>query len=391
MLSPRSAAVVKASLPVVGAAIHQISDLFYVTLFADHAELERNLFNRGNQARGEQQIALAGAIVAFATLLVADDAPPPDRVISRIAHKHASVGITADQYRLVHRYLFAAVESVLGDALTAEVATAWDEVYWLMADTLIGAETTLYAQAGVDAGDVWVPARVWARTQESPDCIALTLTGEGTPLPGFGPGQYTSVRVTLPDGARQIRQYTITASTAPASAWRITVKRVAAAPGSPPGEVSNFIHDNVFEDDRLTVSRPFGDLALAPEPVPVLLVSAGIGCTTMLGMLRHLVDTGDQRPVRVVHADRSRAAHPHRGELAELVSLLPAAAMRTWYGEIGMPVDLADIELPDGVQVYLCGPLPFMRSARQHLVQRGISGTAIHYEVFGPDLWLQVA
>lgn len=391
LLSPKSAVVVKASLPAVGAAIEDISSRFYATLFADHPELERNLFNRGNQARGEQQIALAGAIVAFATLLVADDAPPPDRVLSRIAHKHASVGITADQYRLVHTYLFAAVEAVLGDALTADVAAAWDEVYWLMANALIGSETELYSQAGVGAGDVWVPARVVARTQESPDCIALTLAGDGAPLPGFGPGQYTSVAVTLPDGARQIRQYTLTTATAHASAWRITVKRVAATPGSPAGEVSNFIHDNVFEDDPLTVSRPFGDLALAPAPVPVLLVSAGIGCTTMLGMLRHLIDTGDQRPVRVVHADRSRAAHPHRSELADLVSQLPAAALRTWYGEIGMPVELADIDLPDGVQVYLCGPLPFMRSARQHLVERGISGGAIHYEVFGPDLWLQVA
>ncbi|HEU4363519.1 MAG TPA: globin domain-containing protein, partial [Mycobacterium sp.] len=323
MLSPRSAAAVKASLPAVGAAIQDISARFYTTLFADHPALERDLFNRGNQARGDQQIALAGAIVAFATLLVADDAPPPDRVISRIAHKHASVGITADQYQLVHTYLFAAVEAVLGAALTADVAAAWDEVYWLMADALIGLETDLYAQNGIDPGDVWMPARVLARTQESPDCIALTLTGDGAPLPGFGPGQYTSVGVTLPDGARQIRQYTITAATAHAPAWRITVKRVAAAPGLPAGEVSSFIHDNVFEGDPLTVSRPFGDLALTPEPVPVLLVSAGIGCTTMLGMLRHLVDTGDQRPVWVVHADRSRAAHPHRSELADLVSQLP--------------------------------------------------------------------
>ncbi|HEU4363800.1 MAG TPA: hemin transporter, partial [Mycobacterium sp.] len=115
------------------------------------------------------------------------------------------------------------------------------------------------------------------------------------------------------------------------------------------------------------------------------------GCTTMLGMLRHLVDTGDQRPVWVVHADRSRAAHPHRSELADLVSQLPAAAIRTWYGEFGVPVDLADLDLPDGVQVYLCGPLPFMRAVRRHLVQRGVTAAAIHYEVFGPDLWLQVA
>ena len=391
MLSDKSAALVKATLPAVGTAIQGITTRFYATLFADHPKLERDLFNRGNQGRGDQQIALAGAIAAFAALLVADDAPSPARILSRIAHKHASLGITADQYRLVHDYLFSAIAAVLGDAATEDVIAAWDAVYWVMADALIGREAELYRGTGVDNGDVWISARVSTRTQESPDCIALTLTGQDAPLPPFRPGQYTSVAVTLPDDARQIRQYTITTAAAHTPAWRITVKRVAAEPGLPAGQVSNFIHDTVFEGDVLTVSHPFGDFALTSTPVPVLLVSAGIGCTPMLGILRHLVDTGDERPVCVVHADRSRATHPHRSELADLVSQLPAAAMRTWYSEIGIPADLADIDLPDGVQVYLCGPLQFMRSVHQHLAERGIPAAAIHYEVFGPDLWLQVA
>lgn len=389
MLSPKSAAVVKETLPVVGAAIEDITTRFYATLFADHPALERDLFNQGNQAQGDQQRALAGAIASFATLLVAEDAPPPDKVLSRIANKHASLGVTADQYRLVHDYLFAAIVAVLGDVVTEAVAAAWDEVYWLMANALMGAEADLYTQAGVAPGEVWLAARVVARSQESPDCIALTLTGVDTALPEFAPGQYTSLGVVLPSGARQIRQYSITGSDG--SAWRITVKKVASVAGSPVGQVSNFIHDNIFEGDVLTLSRPFGDLTLAPEQVPVLLVSAGIGCTPMIGMLRHLVDTGDERPVCVVHADRSRAAHPHRSELADLVAQLPEAIMRTWYGEIGVPVDLAEMALPDGVQVYLCGPLPFMQSVREHLVDRGIPAGDIHYEVFGPDLWLQVA
>lgn len=389
MLSAKSAAIVKETLPAVGAAIEEITRRFYATMFVDHPELERDLFNRGNQAKGDQQRALAGAIAAFATLLVADDAPPPDQVLSRIANKHASLGVTADQYQLVHDYLFAAIVAVLGEAITDDVASAWDEVFWLMADALMGREADLYSRAGVAPGQVWLSARVLTRTQESPDCIALTLTGVDAALPGFLPGQYTSVAVALPDDARQIRQYSISAA-AP-DLWRVTVKRVDSVAGSPVGQVSNFVHDNVFEGDVLTLSRPFGDVTLAPEQVPVLLVSAGIGCTPMIGMLRHLVDTGDERPVWVVHADRSRAAHPHRSELADLVSQLPEAIMQTWYGEIGVPVDLAEMDLPDNVQVYLCGPLPFMQSVRQHLVDRGIPTEAIHYEVFGPDLWLQVA
>jgi nitric oxide dioxygenase len=65
--------------------------------------------------------------------------------------------------------------------------------------------------------------------------------------------------------------------------------------------------------------------------------------------------------------------------------------MRTWYTELGVALDLSEVDLPDGVQVYLCGPLPFMQMMRAQLVVRGVSPASIHYEVFGPDLWLQVA
>ena len=55
MLSTRSAEVVKATLPVIGAAIGDITPVFYRRMFAAHPELERDLFNRGNQAQGDQQ------------------------------------------------------------------------------------------------------------------------------------------------------------------------------------------------------------------------------------------------------------------------------------------------------------------------------------------------
>lgn len=70
MLSPDSAAVVRATLPVVGDAIEKITATFYDDMFADNPELLRDLFNRGNQANGEQRKALAGSIVAFAAMLV---------------------------------------------------------------------------------------------------------------------------------------------------------------------------------------------------------------------------------------------------------------------------------------------------------------------------------
>lgn len=70
MLSEKSTATVRATLPAVGAAIGEITELFYGKLFAAHPELIRDLFNRGNQNAGLQKQALAGSIAAFATYLV---------------------------------------------------------------------------------------------------------------------------------------------------------------------------------------------------------------------------------------------------------------------------------------------------------------------------------
>ncbi|MER7014674.1 globin domain-containing protein [Saccharopolyspora sp. NPDC000359] len=401
MLSATSTDVVRATLPVIGAAIDEITPVFYRRLFAAHPELERDLFNRGNQARGDQQRALAAAIASYATLLVADGGPDPRAVLARIGHKHASLGITADQYPIVHEHLFAAIAEVLGEAVTPEVAAAWDEVYWHMANALIEVERGLYAAAGVAPGEVWRTLVVRRRVQEAPDTVSFVLeTPDGTPLPAAQPGQYVSVAVRLADGARQIRQYSLTRAPGEA-AVAISVKAVPGDELAPAGEVSNFLHANVFEGDELEVSAPFGELVLTGGGSPLVFVSAGIGITPVIGFLHHLRRTAPDRQVVVLHADRSPARHAHRAELKALVDELPGATLHRWYEDLGTRpaspqlrcglIDLDGVELPAGADAYLCGPLPFMAHVRRQLIDRGVAADSIHFEVFGPSRDLEAA
>ncbi|MFC9299506.1 globin domain-containing protein [Streptomyces sp. NPDC057011] len=398
MLSEKSTATVRATLPAVGAAIGDITELFYAKLFAAHPELIRDLFNRGNQNAGLQKQALAGSIAAFATHLVDRPDTRPDVMLNRIAHKHASLGVTREQYPVVHRHLFEAITEILGEAVTPEVAEAWDEVYWLMANALIALEERLYAERQVLAGDVWRAWLVTGRVEETADCTTFHIApADGRPAPAFKPGQYVSVQVELPDGARQIRQYSL--STSPGSPVRaITVKRVhGPAAAGPDGEVSNHLHARVHPGDTLRVSAPYGDLVLRDSAAPVLLASAGIGCTPMLSMLEHLADTGHTAPVTVLHADRSPADHPLRGDHRALTLKLSDASARFWYEQDADPgdgeglIDLAAVPVAPGTRAYLCGPLPFMRAVREQLLAKGVPAADIHYEVFGPDLWLASA
>ncbi|MFI0039980.1 globin domain-containing protein [Streptomyces mutabilis] len=395
MLSEQSVPVVRATLPAVGAAIGDITALFYRKLFDAHPELLRDLFNRGNQANGEQQRALAGSIAAFAGMLLERPDARPDALLSRIAHKHASLGVTSDQYKVVHRHLFAAIADVLGDAVTPEVAAAWDEVYWLMANALVAVETRLYQEAEVAEGEVWHSMEITERREETPDAVSFVLRPvDGRPTRPFRPGQYVGVRSSLPDGSRQIRQYSLSAAPGRTD-WRITVKRVRGD-GRPDGEVSSWLHAHARPGDVLTVSAPFGDLALEESDGPLLLASAGIGVTPVLSMLDHLAATGSTRPVTVVHADSAPADHAHRQEQLDLVRALPDARLHLWYEEPGDGApeaaagraDLTGLELPRGLTAYLCGPVPFMRAVRGDLLRRGVPAEAVHYEVFGPDLWL---
>lgn len=188
-------------------------------------------------------------------------------------------------------------------------------------------------------------------------------------------------------------------STPPGSPVRsITVKRVhGPAATGPDGEVSNHLHAEVATGDTLRVSTPYGDLALQDSASPVVLASAGIGCTPMLSMLEHLADTAHAAPVTVLHADRSPADHALRAGHRELTGKLADASAHFWYEADAGPgdheglLDLAAVPVAPGTKAYLCGPLPFMRTAREQLIAKGVAPADIHYEVFGPDLWLASA
>lgn len=165
---------------------------------------------------------------------------------------------------------------------------------------------------------------------------------------------------------------------------------------APDGEVSRHLHAHVHAGDRLRVSAPYGDLVLKSEDAPLLLASAGIGCTPILSMLEHLAEAGHRAPVTVVHGDRSPADHALRTDHTALTAKLADAVAHFWYENPadGHPadrtglVDLSGLVIPSGTHAYLCGPLPFMRSVRTQLLAKGVPASDIHYEVFGPDLWL---
>jgi nitric oxide dioxygenase len=397
VLSERSRPVIQATLPVVADNIEEIATRFYAHLFGEHPQLFDGVFNRGNQAERTQQMALAGSVAVFASSLVKVPEQLPEHLLSRIAHKHASLGITPAQYDVVHDNLFWAIVDVLGDAVTPEVAAAWDEVYWLMAYALINQERGLYSARGVRPETVWREWEVAEKVQETEDVVTFRVRRIDDRLVKTSlPGQYVTVQVPMPDGVRQPRQYSLTRAD-DGEHRQFSIKRVRGD-GKPDGEVSNLLCDTVGVGDRLTLSLPFGDVVLDDSGRPVVFASAGIGITPMAGMLSHLTAAGSHLPITLLHADVDEASFALRHQVLEDLRALPEGTAHVWYErgvDSSLPVDgvhsgvldLDDVKLPDAAVYYLCGPLPFMQAVRSGLIDRGVPPRDIQYEVFGPDLW----
>lgn len=391
MLSDKSRPVIQATLPVIGERIGEITKKFYAGMFAARPELLDGMFSRANQKNGSQQQALAGSIVAFASHLAEHPETLPESVLSRIAHKHTSLGIQPEQYQIVYEHLFNAIAEDLGDAATAEVAGAWSEVYWLMADALVKIEKGLYAQQANDR--IYAPWRVTSKETVGTDCVTFRFApADDTAVTVAKPGQYVTVRVALEDGLRQCRQYSL--SDAVAS----TTERVFTTKLDEGGEVSPFMHRNIKVGDVVELSNPYGDITLDMEGGPIVIATAGIGCTPSASALQSLVEQSSTRQVLVLHAEATEANWALKDQMRSAVDKLPNAELRLWLEDISSKsedtqaaegfMNLAGLELPAEASLYLCGPLPFMRAVRSQAIDAGIPATSIHYEVFGPDLWL---
>ncbi|HEY0500333.1 MAG TPA: MOSC and FAD-binding oxidoreductase domain-containing protein [Kutzneria sp.] len=211
------------------------------------------------------------------------------------------------------------------------------------------------------------PLRVTGIVPESTTIASIHLsTPDGSALPKPLPGQYLTVRADA-----QVRSYSLSAVTD--AEYRISVKR--------DGAVSTFLHTKLHTGDTLDVAAPRGDFTLADNDSPVVLLSAGVGVTPVLAMLRAL--KASKREVWWLHTARSVAEHAFAQEAHELLADLDAHE-HVYYTAEGNRLNanaLKALALPANASAYLCGPAGFMDDMTLALKELGI--TDVHSELFG--------
>lgn len=404
MLTAEQKALVKATVPVLKESGAALTDYFYKRMLNNHPAL-RETFNLGHQRSGAQAQALAGAVLAYAEHI--DDPSVLAPVVELICHKHVSLNIQAPDYDIVGENLLYSISEVLSIPMTDPLIVAWGVAYQQLADLFIATEASLYQQQAATRGS-WLGWRnfiVERKERESAEILSFYLVPEDQQaLPVYQPGQYITVRVTVPGlGIKQPRQYSL--SDCPSGKYlRISVKREdARQPGQDPGYVSSTLHDTIGEGDRIELTAPTGNFFLLNQNKPNVLISAGIGLTPMIAMLNQLIthaetDRTFASQISFIHAARNPQVHAMRKEVSDLKKRYNH--LHTYYAcESLSESDLADEGyqasgrldlqrvpeslLPAGADYYICGPIPFMQQQNAALLARGIPQQQIHCEAFG--------
>jgi len=412
-LTPEQIAIVKATAPVLKEHGTTITTVFYNNLLDANPEL-KNIFSITSQTTGRQPRALAGAVLAYATYI--DDLPKLRSAVELIAHKHASLQVSAPQYAVVGHFLIQAIGQVLGDAATPEIVDAWTNAYGVLADVFINREAQLYEVQKAHRWPGWRKFRVARKVAETEHITSFYLEpSDGvTPLPAYLPGQYVSLQVFVPElGLLQSRQYSLSdAPTKKGLFYRVSVKKEPGEVVNHPGLVSNLLHGRYDIGDEVELSHPQGEFYVDPsdktkEGVPAVIISAGVGATPMMAILRSLAPEAPgtpavKRPVSWIQGARSSRTHPFANAVRDICrdnEHVSANVFLTSVGDedkVGVDyhfgqtrIDLEkldaekDLHLSDKrTEYFICGPELFMIQVRRALLLKGVVEEKIRLEVF---------
>lgn len=387
MLSNEHRTLVKATVPLLETGGEALTQHFYKMMLSEYPEV-RPLFNQAHQASGDQPRALANGVLMYARHI--DELEQLGPLVAKIINKHVALQIQPEHYPIVGSCLLRAIREVLGEEIaTPAVIDAWAAAYGQLADILIGAEESVYQQNAEQVGG-WRGARrfrVARKVVESEEITSFYFQPlDGEALLDFQPGQYLGLCLEI--GGEEVRR-TYSLSDAPnGREYRISVKR------EPQGKVSNYLHDHLNEGDELDLFPPAGDFVLRAGDKPLALITAGVGITPALAMLKSALDAG--REVHFIHCARHGGVHAFREWVEAQSDAHPQLKHYFCYSEpreqdAGYAQGLLSRErladwLPRDrdLDAYFLGPKPFMAQVKRHLREIGVPEQQSHYEFFGP-------
>ncbi len=211
---------------------------------------------------------------------------------------------------------------------------------------------------------------------------------EGKDVPAYLPGQFHFVTFYRGRGlAVEEHHWTISSSPAQKGFISSTIKNL--------GDFTSTIW-MTKPGDLAAVHGAFGRFSylLHPEERDLVFLAGGIGITPLMSMIRHMRDTGDNRSVLLLYANRNEEQIVFQSELSkissgehprlEVVHVLSRPG-EGWTGETGRLDGNRVRDLCGGLEgkvFYVCAPPGMRRSVLAGLRDLGVPDRRIRLEIF---------
>lgn len=194
------------------------------------------------------------------------------------------------------------------------------------------------------------------------------------------PGQFLTLRVPSERTGSVARCYSLSSSPHLDDDLVVTVKRTEG------GYASNWLCDNAVPGMRMTMLSPSGVFTPRSLDANLLLVAAGSGITPVMSIVKSALIAGTGT-VYLCYANRDADSVIFGAELAAMMAEYPdRLVVDHWLeSERGLPTEAALTERLwpyTGYDIFLCGPMAFMDTARSALIAAGRSDRQIHTEVY---------
>jgi len=226
-----------------------------------------------------------------------------------------------------------------------------------------------------------LPARIERSVLLSHDVMGLFLRLPAAEDFSFEAGQYLDVM--LPGGRR--RSFSIASPPHDSRLLELHVRKVQG------GEFSAPLFERAAQSALLSIEGPLGQFAYRAGTAPMLLIGGGTGIAPLLSILRHVVETGLKRDLRIywgVRSERDLYAHATLEALARYVPVLSEASS-AWAGRRGMVHEavLEDIQDLPRYDVYAAGPPAMIGVVRREFALRGVAPERLYFDSFdyAPD------
>ncbi|HTD23891.1 MAG TPA: iron-sulfur cluster-binding domain-containing protein [Terriglobales bacterium] len=202
------------------------------------------------------------------------------------------------------------------------------------------------------------------------------------------PGQFLAFEWNI-DGKKITRSYSICSSPTQRGYVEITPKR------APNGCVSVFLNDCAHPGLIVTARGPYGQFCFDErQHRSIVLVAGGSGITPMMSMLRYIDDLCLPVEVTLIYCVRTLQDVFFAAELSSFESsirnfrriLVLSQPHSDWTGARGhLNRELIERNVGNVMTstVFLCGPPPFMESARAIFVSLGVDPANVMQESFG--------